>query len=177
MDCRAVERNLSLYIDGELESKGRLAIEVHLRRCAPCQAAFRQLSSIQKCLGRTRKQVKAPEDFTSLLQMRLRQLESRAFLTSERTTLKLRRTMMLTAVGAAILMAAGLFALLALVQQSAESTATGITQWRPGRAGWDSGGSRFSSASAALVEPAGSRPVPVEVQSGSDQKPITSVTY
>jgi hypothetical protein len=159
-----------------------MAVEVHLRRCAPCQAAYRQISSIKECLGRTRQQVAAPADFTTSLQSRLRQLESRAFLVSERTTTKVRRTIMLTAVGVAVLMAAGLFALLAFVQQSAGPAAPAVAQWRMGRA-WNDKGSRALAASLVFMRDAtlrsGSPPAPVAAatEQGPDQKPVTSVSY
>jgi mycothiol system anti-sigma-R factor len=35
-DCRAVLAKLYLYLDGEIAGQGCVAIEAHLRDCAPC---------------------------------------------------------------------------------------------------------------------------------------------
>lgn len=182
MDCQAAETNLSLYVDGELDPRGRLAVELHLRRCAPCQAAFKQIQGIRKCLGKTRKRVCAPEDFSVSLQSRLRQLESSSFLSSARTTTKVRRTVIYTVIGVALSMAAGLFALLMLVQHSRRNADLGVAQWRPAQAPLAAVGPQGSSLSFVLVRegwPAGEPPplAPAMAPGVVDQKPQASVSY
>lgn len=179
MDCRAVERNLSLFVDGELEPKARLSVEVHLRGCARCQAAHRQISSIKECLGRTRRQVSAPEDFGIAVQSRLRQLESRTFLVGERSSFKLRRTMMITAVGAALLIAAGLFALLALVRQAQEPAVTQLAGLGSGMSTRGLIGSRNPTASFLFVRDV-APPLPADGAAASrspERKPVTRISF
>ena len=179
MDCRAVERNLSLFIDGELEPKARLAVEVHLKRCARCQAAQKQLSSIKECLGRTRRQVTAPEDFSIAVQSRLRQLESRTFLVGERSAFKLRRTMMITAVGAALLIAAGLFALLALVRQVQTPNAVQMAGLGSGMSAPGSISSRNPTASFLFVRDV-APPLPADsaiANRSPERKPVTRISF
>jgi anti-sigma factor RsiW len=182
MDCRAVERNLSLFVDGELEDKARLAIAGHLRRCAACESAYRKLTSIQRCLARTRESVSAPEDFSAVVQARLRRVESqsRRMLDGQRASARMSRTVMFTAIGTTVVVAVLVAALAVLTSMLAEKT------------------SSDSTTRATVVQPAGVLPVaagltfvqgapgwlaPPPVSSelvtdrGAEQKPWTSVSY
>jgi len=180
MDCRAVERSLSSFLDGELDPRERLAVQVHLRRCPCCEQSYRKLSSITSCLHARR--VSAPEDFSLTLQSRLRQLESRSLLSAERAGARVRRTLMLTAVAVAVMLAGGLFALVAWTQrheQRLQVVARSASSERP--VPWESAlGSRpaislVSLRGAPLLGP----PPAIEAlpQSASDQRPLARVSY
>ncbi len=90
MDCRTVESCVSLLLDGELDAKTQWMVEIHLRRCACCQAQRDRLAHIKACLGQ-QQPVTAPEDFTQCLQSRLRSLEKEQLLESCRRHVLLRR--------------------------------------------------------------------------------------
>jgi Putative zinc-finger len=51
MKCRAVCRQLSSYLDGDLASPESSAVVSHLDQCAPCRQRLKDLQSVSEALG------------------------------------------------------------------------------------------------------------------------------
>ena len=70
MDCAAILKRLSEYIDGTLDSKVKEAVEKHILTCRNCKQELSSLSAIAKELG-SLDQVKPPADFLEKIHERM----------------------------------------------------------------------------------------------------------
>jgi len=70
MNCKTIEKYLSVYIDGELEETMRQKVAAHISQCPRCRAKADELKSAAKELSQASK-VRAPADFTKRLYERL----------------------------------------------------------------------------------------------------------
>lgn len=50
MECQAIQKRISAYLDGELEAGLRETIQAHLNECAECRQAAAQLSKVYALL-------------------------------------------------------------------------------------------------------------------------------
>lgn len=72
MDCAAVEPMLDEYASDDLGGAEREAVSVHLRQCANCRHALKQLLALDEQI-RTLPATTAPEDFLAQVQAKLAQ--------------------------------------------------------------------------------------------------------
>lgn len=67
MSCKDNGRLLDAYVDGELDVSSTLALEDHLRSCAPCRAAVARLEALRSALRRHAALDPAPESLRKRL--------------------------------------------------------------------------------------------------------------
>lgn len=63
----------SQYLDGELDKNQRKEVEHHIETCSECRACFMTLKKTQELCSRMPR-VKAPDDFTSRLHSRIKNI-------------------------------------------------------------------------------------------------------
>jgi anti-sigma factor RsiW len=66
MRCRAIQRKLSAFLDGELSEKQTARITRHLSRCTACAQEAASLSSVWEALGESQEIVPSPYFWTHL---------------------------------------------------------------------------------------------------------------
>ncbi len=49
-ECRSILRSVVSYVDGELDSMGRRAVDDHLRTCAECRREMEQLRQVTRLI-------------------------------------------------------------------------------------------------------------------------------
>jgi anti-sigma factor RsiW len=67
-DCDKFRSKFSSYLDGELSTEQRKALDSHFSKCPPCQETFRQIKIIQQSLKQLPQITSSPD-----LEQRLRQ--------------------------------------------------------------------------------------------------------
>jgi anti-sigma factor RsiW len=90
-----ISQQLGLYLDGELDARGRATVERHLQECAPCRAELADLSAISRLIAQ------APQP--RLSQISLHRLHARTDAVMEEGLVRLARIMQ--AVAASVLIA------------------------------------------------------------------------
>ncbi|MCB9480306.1 MAG: zf-HC2 domain-containing protein [Desulfobacteraceae bacterium] len=63
----------SQYLDGELDENQRTEVEHHIETCSECRACFMTLKKTKELCSKMPR-VKAPDDFTSRLHSRIRNI-------------------------------------------------------------------------------------------------------
>lgn len=66
LSCREVSNNVSLYLDGELSWRERVAMKLHLSMCNNCRRFVRQLSVLIRAIRFMHPQA-SPEEVESVL--------------------------------------------------------------------------------------------------------------
>ncbi|MEJ2536927.1 MAG: zf-HC2 domain-containing protein [Calditrichia bacterium] len=77
MDCDKFRSNFSSYLDGELSSEQRKALDTHFTVCPSCQEIFRQMRIIQQSLKQL-PQISSSPDFEQRLRQQIFNSEKRA---------------------------------------------------------------------------------------------------
>jgi anti-sigma factor RsiW len=72
LGCRAAQRRLSDYLDGELAEDERRFVDLHLRRCPRCQAILRTLKSVIDSLAGPPDADRGSGDIVGAVERRLR---------------------------------------------------------------------------------------------------------
>lgn len=65
MTCRDVEKQLDLFLDGELEARAMRAVALHATRCTSCEAALQRLERVQDVVGESFTDAVAGVDFST----------------------------------------------------------------------------------------------------------------
>lgn len=75
MSCHAIQKELSAYLDGELSSSAREAIDTHLKGCAACQQRLAELHKLAEGLA-VLPQVQTDSRYVADVRRRIRQAEA-----------------------------------------------------------------------------------------------------
>lgn len=78
MKCSEAERNLSPYLDGELEAKDRTRLEDHLVRCRQCVAALERMRTLSGLFAQAER-FRAPETLSAKVMEEIKSESSGGF--------------------------------------------------------------------------------------------------
>lgn len=70
-DCREILKRLYVYLDAELGSEERVAVERHLKACAPCLELFGFEREAKEIIGRKCRETELPAGLAERVRRRL----------------------------------------------------------------------------------------------------------
>ena len=78
MTCRDVEKQLDLFLDGELEARAMRAVALHATRCASCEPALQRMERVQDLVAESFAEAVAEVDFSTFWPLLAARADSQA---------------------------------------------------------------------------------------------------